>query len=95
MNAERRRWGGPHLHALLREGSEGVDDEAGSGAVEDEHAGGGHPGLQIVHRHRDVLGVGLVEDPDLAVGGRPRHAMAVVMKQDSFVLQAHPLPVIS
>ncbi len=76
-----------HLGALVREGAEGVDDEAGGGAVEDVDGGGADPGLQVVDGHGDVLREGLVEHPDLPVGRRPRHAVPVVVEQHALVLQ--------
>ena len=44
--------------------------------------------LQVKHGQGDVLRVALVEDPDLAVGGRPRHAVPVVVEQHALALRA-------
>ena len=43
------------------------DDDAGVGAVVNEDRRRTHPGLKVVQTQRDVLSVGSVEDPDLAV----------------------------
>ena len=72
------------LLPLLGKGLEGVDDEAGGGAVEEVDGGRAHPRLQVVDGHGDVLRVGLVEHPDLAICRGPRHAVPVVVEQ-------HPL----
>ena len=77
---------GKHLRALLSKGPEGVDDEAGGRAVKDVDGGGADPGLEVVDGHGDVLRVTLVEDPDLPIGRRPRHAMPVVVEQHPLVL---------
>lgn len=71
--------GEPHLQLLLPlqgELLEGLDDEAGVGAVVDEYRRAAHPRLQVVDRQRDVLGV-VLEDKTvrrLLLGpGRVRH----------------------
>ena len=63
----------------LRELQERVYEHSGASAVEDVYGRVPSPALQVVHRERYVLRVALVENPDLAVGRRPRHAVAVVV----------------
>lgn len=50
----------PHLKLLLPlqgELFEGLDDQAGIGAVVDEDRWAAHPRLQVIYRQRDVLSV--------------------------------------
>ena len=72
--------------AVLFELEEALYDEARIGAVPDVDGGRAHPGLDLVERERYVLGELLVEDPDLAVGGRLGHAVAVVVEEHALVL---------
>ena len=76
----------PHLLALVRKRLERIYDEPRGGAVEDVDAWRADPCLQVVHGHRNVLRVGFVEDPDLAVDRRPRDAVPIVVEQHPFVL---------
>ena len=73
----KRGW---YLGALLSKGPEGVDQQAGSGAVQDVDAGRPHPGLQVIYGHGDVLGVALVEHPHLPIHGGAWHTMTVVVE---------------
>ncbi len=63
-----------------------LEDVARLGAVPHEDGGRLKPLLEVVQRHGDVLGVVLVEDPNLARGGRFGDAVAVVVEQDSLIL---------
>lgn len=56
------------------------------GAVKDIDGWCPDPVLQIIDRKRDVLGVGFVKHPDLAIGGRPRHPMSIVVEQHALIL---------
>ena len=71
---------------ILLELNKVLYDEVGIGAVPDVDGGRAHPGEHLVERERNVLRKLLVEHPDLAVEGRLRHAVAVVVEQNSFVL---------
>jgi len=77
---------GSYLLPLLRKGAEGIDDEPGRRAVEDADAGRPEPGLKVVDGHGDVLSVALVENPDLPIRCRPRHAVAIVVEQHPLIL---------
>ena len=55
------------LLVLVGESLEGLDDDAGVGAVVDEDGGGAHPGLEVVQAEGDVLGVVSVKHPDFSV----------------------------
>jgi len=52
---------------LFSELLEAGDDDAGVRAVVDEDRRRAHPRLKVVQAQRDVLSVGSVEDPYLAV----------------------------
>ena len=59
---------------------------SGTAAVPHEHHRSAEPRLQVIEQDWNVLGVASVEDPDLAAGSGPRHAMTIIMEQDALVL---------
>mmetsp|Transcript_26849 Transcript_26849/g.63729 ORF Transcript_26849/g.63729 Transcript_26849/m.63729 type:complete len:470 (+) Transcript_26849:3155-4564(+) len=77
-------------HPLLEQHLERVHDEPRGRAVKDVDGRGADPRLQVVDAQRDVLGVVLVEDPDLAVDGRARDPVAVVVEQHPLALGVAP-----
>ncbi len=78
------------LLVLLDEAVIVGEDISGLGAVPHEDGGGLEPLLEVVQGDGDVLGVVLVENPDLARRRRLRHAVAVVVHQHALVLGIPP-----
>ena len=78
------------VFAVVLERQKVLYDDAGIGAVPHVEGGRAHPCLHLVQRERYVLRKLLVEHPDLAVHGRLRHSMSILMEQHSFVLSKRP-----
>lgn len=63
-----------------------MHDDTSSRAIKDINGRSTHPRLEFIDRQRDVLGIGLIKDPNFTVIGRFGNAMAIVMKQDPLPL---------
>lgn len=68
------------LEALFCEVIKPLDDKARGRAIKDVDGRAAHPGLQFVDGQWYVLGIVLVEHPDLSVRSRLRNAMPVVVE---------------
>lgn len=64
-----------------------LDDYARVRAIVHVDARRSHPGLQVVNRQWNVLGVRSIEYPNFTVARRLRHTVAVVVKQDPLLLR--------